>query len=781
MITHTLGFPRIGVGRELKKTLEGYWKRTRDESQLLDVARELRHRHWRLQKDSGIDLIPVGDFSLYDHVLDTACMLGAVPERYKQSGGTVDLETYFRMARGGDGVAAMEMSKWFNTNYHYIVPEFSPLQVYRLSSLQLLDSVDEAIREGYRVKPVLLGPLSFVKLGKSTVDGFNPLDRLDDILAVYMQVIQSLPDEVEWIQMDEPALALDLTQSEKLCFLLIYERLTKAANKKNILLATYFSSLSENAHLAFMPAVKGVHLDLTCGTDQLDQAFEHIAPGQSLSLGVVDGRNIWRVDADAAMQTVRRVVDVLGAERVMLGSSCSLLHSPIDLDMEERMDPEIRSWMAFSKQKCQELRMLADCADGLDVEARLEENRTAWKARLDENRTAWKARLDENRTAWKARRESERVKNPAVCKRASEIDPNSAKRATPHGRRKKAQQERFQFPLLPTTTIGSFPQSKEIRSARRQYKTGAIDGEVYRESMRAFIREAVSKQEELGLDALVHGEAERNDMVEYFGEQLDGYCTMEHGWVQSYGSRCVKPPIIYGDVQRPKPMTLEWITYAQSLTDKPMKGMLTGPVTMLGWSFVRDDQPLADTCRQIALAIRDEVRDLEAAGIHIIQIDEPAFREGLPLRKADWEEYLTWAVESFQLASGGVEDATQIHTHMCYCEFNDILDWIAKLDADVISIETSRSKMEVLQGFQTFEYPNDIGPGIWDIHSPRIPSVEEMQSLLEQAMAVIPAERLWINPDCGLKTRDWPETIASLKNLIQVAKQCRQKLLVETQ
>jgi len=751
MLTHTLGFPRIGLNRELKKAVEAYWKGSIDESNLLAAGRDLRLQHWRLQQSQGIDLIPVGDFSFYDQVLDTTAMLGAVPPRYEWDGESVDLATYFRMSRGEGSVAAMEMSKWFDTNYHYLVPEFHPNQTFRYASTKLVDHVAEAKQAGSNAKPVLLGPVTYLKIGKSMVDGFDPMDHLDAILSIYEQVLRDLAGQVDWIQIDEPALVLDLSEKEQLAFRLAYERLTQAADSTKILLATYFDSLRDNTELACMPRIGALHVDLVRAPQQLDKVLQSLGKDQSLSLGVVNGRNIWRVDVDAASDLVQRATDALGHERVMIGSSCSLLHVPVDLDGETKLDPEVREWLAFAKQKCTELRLLADIADDQPA----------------------KTVLAAYRAAKRSRQTSPRVTNPQVRQRLDAITDDMSRRAAPHAERKPKQQAHLNLPPLPTTTIGSFPQTAEVRRVRSQFKRGEIDNAAYITAMHNFIRESVDHQHDLDLDVLVHGEAERNDMVEYFGEQLEGICFTQNGWVQSYGSRCVKPPIIFGDVSRPEPMTVEWTNYAQSLTDKPMKGMLTGPVTILCWSFVRDDQPRSETCRQIALAIRDEVQDLEKAGIAIIQVDEAALREGLPLHHSEWDEYLSWAVESFKLATSGVRDETQLHTHMCYSEFNDIVDWIAKMDADVVSIEASRSKMELLKAFRQFDYPNDIGPGIYDIHSPRVSGADEMASLLNEALEVIPAERLWVNPDCGLKTRAWPETLESLRNMVRVAKQMR--------
>ena len=754
MLTHTLGFPRIGSDRELKKALEAYWKGESSDRALLATARELRLCHWQLQREQEIDLIPVGDFSLYDHVLDTTAMLGAIPQRYGWSSDQVDLQTYFRMARGEGEIAAMEMSKWFDTNYHYLVPEFHPAQTFKFASSKLLDHLKEAVNAGIRAKPVLLGPVTYLKLGKSMVEGFDPLDHLEAILPIYEHVLRSSANQAEWIQIDEPALVLDLSEKEKRAFLHAYERLSKAAGTSKLLLATYFDSLRDNAALACALPVTAVHVDLVRAPLQLGEVLKHLNDKQSLSVGVVNGRNVWRVNADAALALIQDAVAAIGADRVLIGSSCSLLHAPVDLDREIKIEQEVKYWLAFSKQKCREIRVLADAAGGHPDGAALEEIRGAWRLR----------------------RKNSRVLNPRVRQSISAITASMSKRTAPHAERKSKQQARLKLPLLPTTTIGSFPQTAKVRRTRTDFKCGKISLAAYTQTIHGLIKESVDRQHELGLDVLVHGEAERNDMVEYFGEQLDGICFTENGWVQSYGSRCVKPPIIFGDVSRPRPMTVEWIRYAQSLTSKPMKGMLTGPVTILCWSFVRDDQPRSETCRQIALAIRDEVQDLEKAGIAVIQVDEAALREGLPLRRSDWADYLSWAVECFKLATSGVRDETQLHTHMCYSEFNDIVEWIAKMDADVISIEASRSKMELLRAFRKFNYPNDVGPGIYDIHSPRVPSVKEMAELLEEALAVIPADRLWVNPDCGLKTRGWPETLESLRNMMTVAVNARAKL-----
>jgi len=751
MITHTLGFPRIGVKRELKRAIESYWKGELSEEKLFLAAKDLRKRHWELQKENGIDLVPVGDFSLYDQILDMTATLGAVPERFGFEGNTVDIETYFDMARGKSDAAAMEMTKWFDTNYHYMVPEFEPNQTFKLSSEKIFEEVKEATVQGYSVKPVLPGPLTYIFLGKETEEGFNRFDHLDSILKVYEEILSRLSGICEWIQLDEPILVLDLDTEIKEYFKETYERLTKAAGQMKILLATYFGSLGSNEDLTLTLPVAGLHLDLVRAPEQLDSVLKNIDSDKTLSLGVVNGRNIWKTNFDKAVSMVRKASKAIGEERIMVAPSCSLLHVPVDLDKETALPDEIKNWMAFAKQKCRELEIIRDAAIGKDVSNELKRNKEALQSR----------------------KESPLATNKTVQEKLKNISKEMLNRKTPFASRIKKQNENLNLPLLPTTTIGSFPQTKEIRQVRSKFKKSEISEENYKNSIKGFIKEVVDKQEELELDVFVHGEPERNDMVEYFGEQLKGYCFSKNGWVQSYGTRCVKPPILYGDVIRPEPMTVDWITYAQSLTDKPMKGMLTGPVTILCWSFVRDDQPRSVTCKQIALALREEVKDLEEAGIGVIQVDEPAIREGLPLRKKDWENYLQWAIDCFRLSVSGVKDETQIHTHMCYSEFNDIIEWIAKMDADVISIEASRSKMELLKAFKDFEYPNEIGPGVYDIHSPRIPSKEEIKDLIKKAIEVISLEKLWVNPDCGLKTRNWEETIPSLRNMVEAAKELR--------
>ncbi|MBV4414146.1 5-methyltetrahydropteroyltriglutamate--homocysteine S-methyltransferase [Enterobacteriaceae bacterium YMB-R22] len=746
---HTLGFPRIGLRRELKKAQERYWAGHSSRDELLAVGRELRARHWRQQKEAGIDLLPVGDFAWYDHVLTTSLMLGNVPARHQNLDGRVDIDTLFRIGRGraptGEPAAAAEMTKWFNTNYHYIVPEFSKGQRFTLTWTQLLEEVDEALASGYNVKPVLLGPVTYLWLGKVKGERFDRLTLLNDILPVYQQVLAELAKRgVEWVQIDEPALVLALPQAWLEAFKPAYNALT---GRVKLLLTTYFEGVTHNLDAITALPVQGLHVDLVHGRDDINVLHRRLPADWLLSAGLINGRNVWRADLTEKYAQVNALV---GQRALWVGSSCSLLHSPIDLTVETRLDEEIKSWFAFALQKCEELTLLRDALNSGDI------------AKI----TAWSVPIQ-------ARRDSSRVHNPAVEKRLAAISAQDSQRASPYPARAETQRARFRLPAWPTTTIGSFPQTMEIRSLRLDFKKGILDAGNYRTGIAEHIKQAVQEQERLGLDVLVHGEAERNDMVEYFGEHLDGFVFTQNGWVQSYGSRCVKPPVVTGDVSRPKPITVEWAKYAQSLTDKPVKGMLTGPVTILCWSFPREDVSRETIAKQIALALRDEVADLEAAGIGIIQIDEPALREGLPLKRSDWKAYLEWAVEAFRLSAAVARDETQIHTHMCYCEFNDIMDSIAALDADVITIETSRSDMELLESFEAFEYPNEIGPGVYDIHSPNVPSVEWIEALLKKAAQRIPAQRLWVNPDCGLKTRGWPETRAALANMVQAAQNLR--------
>ncbi len=752
--THNLGFPRLGENRELKFALERYWRGEIDQPALDGIAAEIRQRHWRLQVGSGLDFIPVGDFSYYDQVLDTSVMLGAVPERFGPATQPVGLDTYFRMARGrasdGQAYRACEMTKWFDTNYHYLVPEVEPNQQFALSGTRLFDETRELQALGYNPKPVLLGPLTWLWLAKSATD-FNKLDLLDRLLPVYAEIIQRLAGQgVEWIQIDEPVLVLDLPVAWSSAFETVYYRLQTNAVK--ILLATYFGELNAHASLTCKLPVAGLHIDLLKGSEQLTHVLDNFADHKVLSLGLVDGRNVWRTDLDSALATVSGVQERFKGE-LWLAPSCSLLHVPVDLELETELDKTVKPWLAFARQKLTELEVL--------------------RRAIEEGTAAAEPALSESRTAIRSRRESGLRHNQAVQARVVSLSEDIGRRQSGFAVRRQQQQIRLKLPSYPTTTIGSFPQTPEIRKVRHEFKQGLLSEQDYNQLMEQQIEHCVREQEELGLDVLVHGEPERNDMVEYFGEQLDGVLTTAHGWVQSYGTRCVKPPIIYGDVSRPAPMTVRWIAYAQSQTGKPMKGMLTGPVTILNWSFVRDDQPRSATAYQLALALRDEVQDLEAAGIPIIQIDEPAFREGLPLRQAQWAEYLDWAGRAFRISASGVQDATQIHTHMCYAEFNDIIDAIAGLDADVITIETSRSNMELLDAFIDFDYPNDIGPGVYDIHSPNIPMTEDIVSLLKLAGERISPEKLWVNPDCGLKTRQWGEVRKALANMVEAAKLLR--------
>ncbi|MBK1671707.1 5-methyltetrahydropteroyltriglutamate--homocysteine S-methyltransferase [Ectothiorhodospira shaposhnikovii] len=757
-ITHNLGFPRIGARRELKFALESYWKGESSLDALKAVGAQLRARHWEDQ--AGLDLVPVGDFAFYDQMLDMSFTLGNLPERVQGFEGDA-LDNYFRVARGRSapeadaqarcgGVAAGEMTKWLDTNYHYIVPEFTADTAFRLDASRLLAQLEEARAQGVGAKPVIIGPVTYLALGKSK-DGADRLALLDRLLPVYGELLNTLAAHgVEWVQIDEPILVTELDAPWRHAFEDAYHTLKSVPVK--LLLATYFGELQDQRYLVANLPVAGLHIDAINGRDDITPLLNLLPSGKVLSLGVINGRNIWKTDLNGVLDWLEPIHAQLG-ERLWIAPSCSLLHVPVDLDSERKLDGEIKSWLAFARQKLEELRILATA--------------------LNQGREAVRAELVANRAAIEARRHSPRVNNPTVKAAIAGIDAGMGQRRSPYAERAIRQAARLQLPKFPTTTIGSFPQTSEIRVARRRFKAGEIDAAAYQEIMHGEIARCVREQEALGLDVLVHGEAERNDMVEYFGEQLDGYAFSQFGWVQSYGSRCVKPPILFGDISRPRPMTVDWISHAQSLTDKPMKGMLTGPVTILNWSFVRDDQPRAVSCRQLALAIREEVLDLEKAGVGIIQIDEAALREGLPLRRSQWQDYLDWAVESFRITANGVGDETQIHTHMCYSEFNDIIESIAAMDADVITIETSRSDMELLDAFDRFKYPNEIGPGVYDIHSPNIPTEAHMVDLMTKAAERIPAERLWVNPDCGLKTRQWNEVIPALTRMVAAAKALR--------
>ncbi len=750
-VAHIPGFPRIGAKRELKFALEAFWRGDLSEAGLLESGRELRRRHWALQRSAGLDYVTVGDFAWYDGVLQTLALLGCLPARFGFDPRSLTFGEYFTCARGNAAHRAMELTKWFDTNYHYLVPEWDAATRADGGVSWLNDEVREARAEGHRVKVALLGPLTLLRLGKARGARVGALALLERLLPAYQrQLVELKALGVEWVQLDEPALGTDLEQPWLEAHTRVYAALAPAAPK--ILLATYFESVADRCELLLSLPVAGLHLDLVRGRGQLDAFVDACPDSMVLSLGVVDGRNIWRTDLDEALALLERARERLGT-RLWVSASCSLQHVPVDLAPEDRLRPEIRGWLAFAVQKLDEI--------------------AALKRGLNDGRAAVAAALAASRAAKASRASTEWIRLDDARKRVAAIAPRDAARASPYPARAARQRERQALPLVPTTTIGSFPQTPAIRAARAAFRRGESGFLQYLEAMRAEIRLAISRQEGLGLDVLVHGEAERNDMVEYFGEQLLGIAITANGWVQSYGSRCVKPPVIYGDVSRAEPMTVEWSRYAQSLTPKPVKGMLTGPVTLLQWSFAREDQPREATALQIALALRDEVRDLEKAGIAVIQIDEPAFREGLPLRRRDWPRYLDWAVRAFKVASCGVADTTQIHTHMCYAEFNDILPAIAALDADVITIETSRSGMELLEAFGAFHYPNAIGPGLYDIHSPRVPGPDEMLRLLESAAEAIPIERLWVNPDCGLKTRAWPETEAALSNMVEAARRLR--------
>jgi len=771
-LTHTLGFPRVGEKRELKKAVEAYWQKQLTRGELERVAQELRRRHWLIQQQAGIGLIPSNDFSFYDQMLDLTCLVGNVPLRFGWNGGPVDLDTYFQLARGVSGTkenaggcgcnscqtsaAACEMTKWFDTNYHYLVPEFRAATQFRLSSTKVFDEFSEALALGLRTKPVLIGPITYLTLGKvhdTEHPQFNRFELLERLLPVYVEVLRRLELlGAEWVQLDEPVFSLDLTNEQRIALVTAYATLAAAAPKLRLLVANYFGGLRENRADFLRLPVHALHVDLVRAPDELDAILREFPEDKLLSVGLVDGRNIWRADLAAAFAKLEKAAAALGPERLLVAPSCSLLHTPVMLRHETKLDAEFKSWLAYAEEKLAEVVVLRDLLEG---------GAPAREA------------LEASRVALASRAASTRIHNAAVKQRVARVVPGDLQRAAPFPQRQAAQRAKLQLPLFPTTTIGSFPQTDEVRAARARWRKGSLSTADYERFIEAAIADAVKFQDEIGFDLPVHGEFERNDMVEYFGEQLDGFAFTENGWVQSYGTRCVKPPIIYGDVARPQPMTVRWSAYAQTLTRRPMKGMLTGPVTVLQWSFVRDDQPRRDTTWQIALALRDEVLDLERAGLAAIQIDEPALREGLPLRSADRADYLAWAVGAFRLCAGGVRNDTQIHTHMCYAEFNDIIQAIADLDADVITIEASRSGMELLEAFATFRYPNEIGPGVYDIHSPRVPNVAEMEQLIEKALRVLPPGNIWVNPDCGLKTRGWAEVKPALRNLVEAARRLR--------
>lgn len=753
MQTHILGFPSIGKNRELKQALESFWKGDISADSLFETCTELKTRHWRIQHDAGLDHVTTGDFSLYDRMLDITCMLGAVPARFAPCSGDTPLERYFSLARGDvkRNIPALEMTKWFDTNYHFLVPEIDAIMPWKAREHAVVKDTELAKEHGFSPKPALIGPLTWLTLAKAPDDATR-WSRLKEVVSVYADLLSRLAPHCDCIQIDEPILCTELLPEEAEKQFRDAYAVLNAASGNTLMLATYFGPLSRHLDLAVASGCSALHVDLIRGSGQLDSVLGVLPDRMSLSLGVVNGRNIWKTDYAKAVALVEHAVSAIGQERVHLGSSCSLMHSPVDVSDETALPEHIRSRMAFAVQKCTELSALRDIV-------------------TRGNRAA----LDENTAILESAAAHPDSCIDAVRQRCSSATPAMFSRQSAYPARHAAQAW-LALPLLPTTTIGSFPQTAAVRKTRLDYRRGRITSTEYRAAIQREIRDCIEKQEKLGLDVLVHGEAERNDMVEYFGQQLGGFCFTQNGWVQSYGSRCVKPPVIYGDVYRRHAMTLDWILYAQSLSQKPVKGMLTGPVTLLCWSFVRDDLDRSEVCRQIAFAIRDEVQDLEKAGVRIIQIDEAALREGMPLTRTEAEAYLRWAVDAFRLASSGVADATQIHTHMCYSAFNAILPWIARMDADVISIESSRSGMELLDAFVQFRYQANVGPGVYDIHSPRIPTVEEMTELLHRALQQIPKEQLWVNPDCGLKTRQWQEASPALENMIAAALRVRETL-----
>jgi 5-methyltetrahydropteroyltriglutamate--homocysteine methyltransferase len=760
----TLGFPRIGPRREYKFALENYWSGKSSEAELQEAASGLRTAAWARQTSLGADWLPSNDFSLYDHVLDTSVMLGAVPSRYGARDGEAGLDTYFAMARGTTGeddgcghahasLTACEMTKWFDTNYHYMVPELAAGQKLALNALKIVEEYREAKAQGFETRPVLLGPVTWLSLAKGK--DVDPFDYLDEVLGLYTVILGNLANAgAQWVQIDEPVLVLDLDDTRRKALTRAYARLSRSGPK--IMLTTYFGGLDDNLSFATSLPVAGLHIDLVRAPEQLDGVLKTAPKSLLLSLGVIDGRNIWRADLASILD---RVEPIAATRDLIIAPSCSLLHVPVDLALEIKLDDEVKQWLAFAVQKVDELSIL--------------------KRALNDGRASVASALVASADAAASRKVSRKIHDPKVATRIAGATPDLRQRRSGHAARIAAQAETLALPLFPTTTIGSFPQTAAVRHARAEHNRGNLDEAGYNQFLREETARAVRWQEEVGLDMLVHGEFERNDMVQYFGEQLAGFAFTVNGWVQSYGSRCVRPPVLFGDVSRPKPMTVEWWRYAQSLTDKPMKGMLTGPVTILNWSFVRDDQPREASCRQIAFAIRDEVGDLEAAGCKAIQIDEAALREGLPLRNRDWQHYLDWAVDCFRLSAAGVADATQIHTHMCYSEFNDILPSIGAMDTDVISIETARSHMELLEGFAAYRYPSAIGPGVYDIHAPRVPGQDEIVALMRLAQQHLRPEQLWVNPDCGLKTRTWEEVKPAIRAMVGAAYTLRAELLVE--
>ncbi|CAO6130680.1 5-methyltetrahydropteroyltriglutamate--homocysteine S-methyltransferase [Candidatus Pelagibacterales bacterium] len=748
----SIGYPRIGPKRELKVALENFWKSDISEAELQTVAKDLRSKNWQTQKENGVDLISSNDFSFYDQVLDTICLLGAIPKRYKWDGKEVSLKTYFAMARGSQtselDVPALEMTKWFDTNYHYLVPELSKDQAFKLSTNKPFEEFKEAKKFGFNTKPIILGPLSFLLLAKG-LDGFKTINLLDKILPVYKEIIKKLSElGAEWIQIDEPILVKDLDSQVVSQIKNTFNELKKSSGSSKILVATYFEDLNDEVkNELFESDIDAVHLDLVRGNR--NKSYVKNSKKQ-LSLGLIDGRNVWKADLKEKIEFIKNNT----SGDIIIASSCPLLHTPYDLDLEQKVPQEIKRWLSFSKQKLQELNIIKNFI----------------------NNNTHQTELKKNTDDVQDRKTSKLIHDNAVKDRIKIINKSITDRKSSYTLRAKVQKDIFSLPKYPTTTIGSFPQTSDVRQTRAKFKRGEIDEKSYDKFLEEKTIDAIRKQEKIGLDVIVHGEFERNDMVEYFGEQLKGFTFTSSGFVQSYGSRCVKPPIIYGNVSRPKPMTVRWSKFAQDQTKQIVKGMLTGPITILQWSFVRDDQPRKNTAQEIAFAIRDEVHDLEKNGIRMIQIDEPALREGLPLKKKDWKEYLEWSVDCFKISSGVVKDETQIHTHMCYAEFEDIINSIAALDADVISIETSRSRMELLTTFEKFKYPNEVGPGVYDIHSPRVPTKDEMKELIKKASKLIDSKRVWVNPDCGLKTRGWSETTAALEKMVEAAKELRNEI-----
>ncbi|QNS01784.1 MAG: 5-methyltetrahydropteroyltriglutamate--homocysteine S-methyltransferase [Buchnera aphidicola (Pentalonia nigronervosa)] len=751
VLNHILGFPRIGLNRELKKAQENYWSGNLSYHDFLSIGYHVRQKNWKKQKECGLNYISVGDFAWYDHVLSTTMMLGNIPERHHNSINNIDLDCLFRIAKGSSpDISASEMTKWFNTNYHYIVPELVENRKLEFSWTQILDEVDEALSLGYKVKPIILGPLTYLWLGKVKGQYFDRLNILKNILPIYKYVLYELSKKgIDFIQIDEPILALDLSKKWKSAFLDAYQELNGITN---LLLTTYFDSIEHNIDFIVDLPIYGLHIDLVYGNYNLHHFHSKIPKHWFLSLGIINGRNVWRADL---VKWFRLISDILNyRKKILIGTSCSLLHCPIDLEKEVNFNQEVKEWFSFSVQKCTELSLLSSALNDHSVDAI-----SAWSQPIYK------------------RNFSKKVHKIDVQNRLSNMSDSRYARLSSYDVRFIEQSKKFNLPIFPTTTIGSFPQTDNIRKLRYNFKNNIITKQEYLLGIKQHIKKVIKIQEELDIDVLVHGEAERNDMVEYFGEHLDGFIFTEHGWVQSYGSRCVKPPIIVGDISRTRPITIKWAKYAQSLTNKPVKGMLTGPVTILLWSFPREDMNLEVMAKQIALALYDEVMDLEKEKIQIIQIDEPALREGLPLRKSEWNSYLSWSVDVFRLTSSGVKNSTQIHTHMCYCEFDDIINAIASLDADVITIETARSDMELLESFKKFHYPNSVGPGVYDIHSTNVPTVKGICKLLKKSLKYIPIKHIWVNPDCGLKTRCWDEVMSSLENMVQAAKEMRQQII----